>query len=139
MIARVQLRMTHSSTLRSAAVAAGLGLAAVFAGAGCTQVQVAPDVAGEYKLGELQVFSEHNFAVTYEAAKRGLKDMGLFQTRDDRKPIEAELNGRDGADTLVIVKIKEVAPNRTSVKIRYGLAGNLALAQKLYQAIERHY
>jgi len=35
------------------------------------------------------------------------------------------------------VKIKEVAKNRTSVKIRYGLNPDLPLAQKLYEAIQK--
>ena len=52
--------------------------------------------------------------------------------------LEAELRGRDSADTLVIVKIKEVAKNRTSVKIRYGLNPDLPSAQKLYEAILKH-
>jgi hypothetical protein len=118
----------------------GLALAAVALGAaaGCTHVQVAPDVRGEYKLGELQVFADRDFMRVYEAAKAGLKDVKLFQTQDDRKVIEAELRARDSADTLVIVKIKEVAQNRTSVKIRYGLNPDLPSAQKLYEAIQRH-
>jgi hypothetical protein len=106
---------------------------------GCTQVMVAPDTRGEYKLGELQVFADRDFARVYEAAKRGLKDLQLLQTHDDRKVIEAELRGRDSTDTLVIIKIKEVATKRTSVKIRYGVVKpDLAAAQKLYQAIEKH-
>lgn len=106
---------------------------------GCTQVQVAPDTRGEYKFGELQVFADRDFATVHEAAIRGMKDAKLFQTRDDRKIIEAELNGRDSTDTLVIVKIKEVGKNRTSVKIRYGiLKPDLASAQSLYEAIKKY-
>ena len=115
-----------------------LSLLLGFALAGCTQVQVAPDVRGEYKLGELQVFAERDFARVYEAAKAGMKDMKLFQTQDDKKVVEAELRGRDSVDTMVIVKIKEVAKGRTSVKIRYGLSGDLPSAQKLYDAIQKH-
>lgn len=107
------------------------------AGAGCTQVQVSPQTRGEYKLGELQVFVDRDFARVHEAAKNGMKDAGLFEVRDDRLVIEAELNGRDSTDTLVIVKIKEIAKNRTSVKIRYGIKGDLASAQKLFAAIEK--
>ena len=106
--------------------------------AGCTQVQVAPDVRGEYKFGELQVFADRDFARVYEAAKAGMKDMKLFQTQDDKKVIEAELRGRDSADTMITVKIKEVAKGRTSVKIRYGLNPDLPSAQKLYEAIQKH-
>ena len=126
-----------SSSLRSLwlLVLAGLALGAA---AGCTHVQVAPDTQGEYKLGELQVFADRDFMRTYEAVKAGLKDANLFQTQDERKVLEAEVRGRDSTDTLVIVKIKEVGKNRTSVKIRYGvLTPNLASAQKLYQAIEK--
>lgn len=118
---------------------AALGaLVMVAMGAGCTQVQVAPDVRGEYKLGELQVFADRDFARVYEAAKAGIKDSKLFLTQDDRKTVEAELRARDSADSMVIVKLKEVAPNRVSVKIRYGvLTPNLAQAQKLYETIEK--
>ena len=118
------------------AVAAG----AFVAGPGCTQVMVAPETRGEYKLGELQVFADRNFTQVYDAAKAGMKDLKLFQTQDDRKVIEAELRGRDATDTLVIVKIKEVGKDRTSVKIRYGVVKpDLPLAQKLYLAIEKHF
>ncbi len=114
-----------------------LGTLALAVG-GCTQVQVAADVRGEYKFGELQVFAARDFKTVHAAAKAALKDVKLFETRDDVKVIEAELNGRDSVDTLVVVKIKEVGPDRTSVKIRYGvLKPDLASAQKLYAAIEK--
>ena len=117
-----------------------LALAALFlAGGGCTQVQVAPDTRGEYKLGELQVFADRDFAAVHSAVIRGMKDVKLFQTQDDRKVVEAEIRGRDATDSLVIVKIKEVSANRTSVKIRYGvLKPDLPAAQKLYEAIKRY-
>jgi hypothetical protein len=112
---------------------------ALLAAAGCTQVQVGPQVQGEYRFGELQVFADRSFATVHAAAIRGMKDAGLFQTRDDRKVFEAELNGRVSDDTLVIVKIKEVGANRTSVKIRYGVfSSDLAGAQQLYQAIAKY-
>jgi hypothetical protein len=114
------------------------GAAALGSFTGCTQVQVAPDVRGEYKLGELQVFVDRDFARAHAATKAALKDVALFETRDDVKVVEAELNARDSTDTLVVVKLKEVAKNRTSVKIRYGvLQPDLADAQKLFAAIEK--
>lgn len=128
---------TTFSLLRVSIVlaAAAVGLGGV---TGCTQVQVAPNVQGKYKLGELQVFADKDFKRVYEAAKGAIKEVGLFQTQDDRKVVEAELHARDSADTLVVVKIKEVGPNRTSVKIRYGvLSPDLAAAQRLYAAMEK--
>lgn len=129
--------MRRIATLRLALSLATAGTA-LFAAA-CTQVQVAPDTRGEYKLGELQVFADRDFATVHNAVVRGMKDINLFQTRDDRKVVEAELNGRDSTDTLVIVKIKEVGKDRSSIKIRYGvLKPDLPSAQKLYDAIKKY-
>src|SRR4051812_41952574 len=110
-----------------------------FAGAGCTHVEVTPGTLGEFKLGELQVFVDRDFATAYNAAKLGAKDLSLFLTQDDKKVVEADIHFRDTADTLVIIKIKEVGTRRTSIKIRYGILpqGSLAQSQKLYQAIQK--
>jgi hypothetical protein len=116
-----------------------LALVTILLSAGCTQVQVAPDVRGEYKLGELQVFADRDFMTVYDATKLGLADQNLFVTQDHRLVIEAELKARDATDTLVIVKIKELGRNRTSVKIRYGLRGDLASAQRVYDAIQQRF
>ncbi len=129
---------SHPSRLHRLLLLLALGTIGLVGTSACTQVQVAPDVRGEYKFGELQVFVDRDFASAHAAAKQALKDLTLFETRDDVKVVEAELNGRDSTDTLVIVKIKEVAKNRTSVKIRYGvLKPDLASAQKLFAALEK--
>jgi hypothetical protein len=123
---------------RALLVAGSVLVAALFTSIGCTNVQVDPNTTGEYKLGELQVFADRDFATVHAAATRALKEAKLFQTKDDRKVVEAELNGRDSSDTLVIIKIKEVGKNRTSVKIRYGVfKPDLPAAQKFYQAMEK--
>ena len=115
-----------------------LGLLVLGAGVtGCTQVQVAPNTLGEYRLGELQVVVDRGFATTYEAAKKGLKESNIFQTGDERKVTEGELKGRDAADAQVVIKVKEIGPNRSDLRIRYGIPGNLALAQKVYQSIQK--
>jgi hypothetical protein len=94
---------------------------------------------GRIKLGELQVFANHDFETAYRAAKQGLADRKLFLTQDEKKYAEAELRARDSVDTLIIVKIKEVARDRTSVKVRYGVTGDTANAQLLYNEIARRY
>lgn len=107
------------------------------AGAGCTQVLVSPSTRGEYKFGQSQVFVDRDFTAAQAAAKNALKDLGLFEPRDDRKPAEAELSARDSADTFVTVKMKEVGNNLTSLRIRYGLKGDLAVAQGVLAAVEK--
>ena len=90
---------------------------------------------GRVRLGELQVFANHDFETVYQAAKAGLASRKLFLTQDDKKYAEAELRARDSGDTLIIVKIKEVARDRTSVKVRYGIPGDTANAELLYREI----
>lgn len=133
--------MTLSTTLRAASCRLKRLLLAfaLLGAAGCTQVLVSPDTRGQYRLGELQVFVDRDFAAVYTAAKEGMRDRGLFLVRDSRLVVEAELNGRDATDTLVVVKIKELAKNRTSIKIRYGVTGDLASAQAVYAAIEKRW
>jgi hypothetical protein len=97
------------------------------------------NTVGRIKLGELQVFANHDFETAYRAAKQGLADRKLFLTQDEKKYAEAELRARDSVDTLIIVKIKEVARDRTSVKVRYGMTGDTANAQLLYNEIARRY
>jgi hypothetical protein len=97
------------------------------------------NTVGQVKLGELQVFANHDFETAYRAAKQGLADRKLFLTQDEKKYAEAELRARDSVDTLIIVKIKEVARDRTSVEVRYGVPGDSANAQLLYNEIARRY
>ena len=122
---------------RRTALTVFLAAAAMFAAAGCTNVQVGPNTHGTYKMGELQVIAAADFSRVCEAAQVAMKDVAVFQTGDERKVIEAEFTGRDATDTRVTVKIKEVGKGQTSVKIRYGLKGDLAGAQRLYQALEK--
>jgi hypothetical protein len=104
--------------------------------AGCTHVAINNDT-GTYRFGELQVFVDAGFDQAYRAAKNGFDSFGLFVVDDKAQSKEAVLRGRDAADSLVIVKIKEVARNRTSVKIRYGVTGDLAQSQRLFQEIQK--
>lgn len=106
---------------------------------GCRTVEVAEGTIGEFRLGELQTMNETNFQTAYEAAKDAIARQGLFLTGDDRKVVEAVLTARDRADAQVTVKIKEVSPNQTSVRIRYGLTGDEARSQILYREIAKRF
>lgn len=115
---------------------AGLSFALALSTA-CSTIQVTEDTVGEFKLGELQTVVNANFGATYDATKRAFEEHGLFLTGEARKVIEAELNARDRSDTLITVKLKEVAVGQTSVRIRYGLTGDAARSQMLFRDIAR--
>jgi hypothetical protein len=103
----------------------------------CTTVQVTENTIGEFKFRRLETVVNANFADTYNATKRAFEEHGLFVTGDDRKIIEADLSARDRSDTLVNVKLKEVAVGQTSVRIRYGITGDAARSQQLFRSIQQ--
>lgn len=102
----------------------------------CTTVQVNPDTVGSYEMGELRVIAESNVDRVYLAAKTGIQEDDLFLTGDNWGGTTATLTARDEVDTRVTVKLKQIEPGRTSVRIRYGLTGDLHQAQTLYTRIE---
>lgn len=110
--------------------------AVVVALAGCTSVQVNPKTSGSYELGELRVITEADVDRVYLAAKAGIQDDDLYLTGDNWGGTTASLTARDEVDTRVTVKLKQIEPGRTSVRIRYGIAGDLQQAQTLYNRIE---
>lgn len=113
---------------------AGLALGA----AGCTTVQVTDDTRGEVRLHEVQVFVDADFQHAYDAASAGVADKHLFVVKNEKQPNSAEIKARDAGDTLVTVKVGIEKDGRTSIKIRYGLPGNVAEAQNLYKSIQAH-
>lgn len=136
---------SSSSRLRSTALAAALLiLAGSFSGC-ATPVQVTDDPKnlGEYKFGFLVVAPPQPFETVREASKRAFKDLGYFLVQDEVDvPQKCELRARAADDTIIIVKLEGgatvTAGAFTHVKIRYGLRGDLAPAQRIYQAIEKH-
>lgn len=103
----------------------------------CTSVRVTDDTTGEYRLNELRVMVDQSFESVYGAVQRALPKQGLFITGDEKQVVAGTITGRDREDRQVVVKVSEVQPGRTSVKIRYGLTGDLAQAQMLFAKIEQ--
>ena len=127
--------------LRLSAFAALLFLALGFS-SGCTSVQVTSDdkAVGEYKLGYLIVQPTQPFDKVHEATKKAIKDMGYFLVKDESEaPGKAELKERTPDDTTVNISLETLSATLTKVKIRHGLAGELAPAQALYQAIAKNF
>ncbi|HEX2853497.1 MAG TPA: DUF3568 family protein [Opitutaceae bacterium] len=135
----------RSSRLRPGVFAGALLIfAAAFSGCS-TPVQVTTDnrTLGEYKFGFLVVAPPKPFEEVRDAVKRGFKDLGYFLVQDELDPPgKCELRARTADDTIVIVKLESdgtlTGGPFTNVKIRYGLRGDLAPAQRIYQAIEKN-
>jgi hypothetical protein len=126
---------------KTSRITAWLGVLLLGLFAGCTTVQLSDNgqVLGEYRLGYLITQSHEGFTDAYVAAKDAFKEMGFLTVHDERGAAEAVLRARDAQDNLIEVKLKELSPGYTNVKIRYGLAGNLAMSQQLYQLMRKHF
>lgn len=139
------MNSSSSSRLRLGIFASALFLiAAMFSGC-ATAVQVTDDnkTLGEYKFGFLIVAPPKPFETVREATKKGFKDLGYFLVQDELDPPgKCELRARAADDTIIIVKLESdgtlTGGPFTNVKIRYGIRGDLAPAQRVYQAIEKH-
>jgi len=110
--------------------------AVVLAFTGCTTVQVNPNTVGSYELGELRVDVPANVDRVYLAAKAGIQEDQLFLTGDKWGGTTATLTARDEVDTRVTVRLRQVEPGWTHLRIRYGVTGDLQQAQTLYSRIE---
>lgn len=132
-------------SLRVAAVPRGIlktiaATFACFALAGCTTVQLSEDTraVGDYKFGTLIVKPAERFDLVRDATKNAFRDLGYFLVQDELKlPGRAVLKARDAQDKAIEVKL-ESKGSYTEAKIRHGLRGQLAPAQRLYSAMERH-
>lgn len=118
----------------------GLALAGAVAvgAAGCSHIMVTDNTRGEVRFGAVQVAVDYSFDDAYQAALAGMKDRGLFLVKNDKGAMTARLSARDRADTQVWVEIDQVAAKRSNLSIRYGLTGNLAESQTLFEAIKKH-
>jgi hypothetical protein len=118
--------------------------AAALALSGCTTtVQLSNDgktpTIGEYKFGYLIVQPNEKFETVREATRRAFKDLGYFIVKDDIDPPGSNvLHARDAQDTMIEVKLKDFG-TFTNVKVRYGIRGELALEQKVYEAIAKNF
>jgi hypothetical protein len=136
---------SSSSSFLRAGVSAGALLLLAASFSGCTSVQVSDETKtiGEYKFGFLVVTPAKPFEELREASKKAFKDLGYFLVQDEVDlPGKCELRARAADDTIIVVKLESgatvTAGGFTHVKIRYGLRGDLAPAQRIYQAIEKH-
>ena len=85
-----------------------LALAAAVALTGCAStVKVTDNSNGSYRLGELRVYTDRDFTKVHDAVPKAFKDLNLFQTKDEKEVVEAELTARDQTDTRIVVSLKD--------------------------------
>lgn len=108
---------------------------------GCQSVP-ATGAAGDnpdamFRFGELVVVQENSFEDVYEATLAAIEEEELYVTDHTKNPSEAVIGARDRADHRITIKLKDVRPQVTSIKIRYGIPGDRRLSQSFFAEIDR--
>ncbi len=103
--------------------------------AGCSTVPVESDAtdAAQYRFGnyDVQVYSEMDRLIA--AADRAMNEMDHARTDEKRSGHETSLRYRGPGDNLVLIKLKNLGNDRYNIRIRYGLVGNLAMSEQVYE------
>lgn len=107
---------------------------------GCrTPVSTEP-IAGKQQTG---IYQSGNFYATLDAdsdtvfrtAIRALDDMGVLRTGEMHADDHIMIFARQIGDTKLIVRVRQIAPNKSEVRIRVGVLGNLPESQMIYTKI----
>ncbi|MEM1223707.1 MAG: DUF3568 family protein [Verrucomicrobiota bacterium] len=108
--------------------------------AGCTtpvaiDPQTGQDQTASYKAGYFYGPLEADSSVVFKTAIRELDDLGYFRTGELHKNTFINIYARKVGDKKVNVRISQVGPGQSQLRVRVGTLGNLAESQVIYARI----
>jgi hypothetical protein len=119
-----------------------LTLLAIFTAlfSGCTTPVAIDPMTGqeqtaEYRLGYLYAPIEANSGHVFRAAISEIDEIGYFRTGELHKNSAITIYARKVGDEKVNIRITQVAPGQSQVRIRIGTLGNLAESQMIFARI----
>ena len=119
-----------------------LSLLALFAGlfSGCTTPVAIDPLSGEeqtasYQAGYFYAPFDYDAGKVFRTAIKEMDAMGYFRTGELHGNAEITIYARKVGDEKVKVKIQQIAPGQSQVRIRIGTFGNLSESQTLYAKI----
>ena len=117
-------------------------LAIVFLVAGCTTpVAIDPatgqDQKAEYRINTFYAPIDAAPKPIFRTAIKELDEMGYFRTGELHQDNSISIFARSVGDEKVKVKIVQVAPGKSEVRIRVGTLGDLPESQKIYARIRK--
>ena len=125
-----------STALRRSVFA--LALAAVpFVASGCLVAAAAGGAAGyAWFRGEFQANVDAGPKAATNAAEKGLRDLDIKEIKASSTDIDGRVTGRTALDKEVVITIKRISEETSSVAIRVGTFGDEALSQKIYEKLK---
>ena len=113
---------------------------AVFSMAGCrTPVATDPMVGQQqtavYQAGYFYATIDTDADTAFRTAIRTLDRMGMLRTGETHGDDYINIFARAVGDKKVIVRIRQIAPNKSEMRIRVGIIGNLPESQMIFAKI----
>lgn len=119
-----------------------LSLLALFAGlfSGCTTPVAIDPLSGQeqtasYKAGYFYAPLDFDAGTVFRTAIKEMDTMGYFRTGELHGDAAISIFARKVGDEKVKVRIQQIAPGQSQIRIRIGTLGNLSESQILYARI----
>ena len=95
-----------------------------------------PQQIADYKAGYFYATLEKDAGTIFRTAINEMDELGYFRTGELHGNEAITILARKVGDTKIRVRIKQLAPTQSEIRIRIGTFGNLAESQSLYEHIK---
>lgn len=117
-----------------------LATALVFVMTGCrTSVSTDPMTGQQqtavYQAGYFYATLDADADTVFRTSIRALDRMGMLRTGETKAEDYITIFARQVGDKKVIVRVRQIAPNKSEIRIRSGAVGNLPESQMIYAKI----
>ncbi len=107
---------------------------------GCTTPVAIDPVSGQeqtakYQTGYFYAPLDYDSGKIFRTAIREMDAMGYYRTGELHKDTSITIYARKVGDEKVTVRISQIAPGQSQIRIRIGTLGNLAESQVIYSKI----
>jgi len=117
-----------------------LATIAILFAAGCRTPVSTDPVTGQqrtavYQAGYFYATLDADADVIFRTSIRALDRMGMLRTGENHGDEYINIYARKVGDTKVVVRIRQIAPGKSEIRIRIGIIGNLPESQMVYAKI----
>ena len=88
-----------------------------------------------YQSGYYYATIDADSDTVFRTAIRAMDRMGILRTGEIHADDHITIQGRQVGDKKILVRIRQIAPNKSEVRIRVGIVGNLPESQMIYAKI----
>ncbi len=116
-----------------------LGASTLLTQTGCLLAAAAGAGAGGvgYVKGDMETYTNANLAGTVAACDKAMQRLGYTKIKEEGDAAKKTITGRTSQDTKITLVITQVGTATSKLSIRFGVFGDEALSQSLYNEIKK--